>query len=973
MTANPENLQSERLYRLILDNALDSFIAFDTDSRILEWSHQAELAFGWSREEAIGMSVVDTVIPERYRAAHLAELRRYLETGTSKLMGRRVELFGRRKDGGEFPIELGMAPIRLGEHIIFSASIKDISRRKGLEQQVHRQASITRSILDNMADAVVVAEASGRVIMVNPAGQHLLNLDPAEQNANQYFRNYPLFHTDCTTPYRVDLRPTARALRGEHVNGLIGWVKHENLEAGVWVRVNARPLTDRAGAVIGAVVAFHDITELREREETLQRQALLLQEQASLLDLSHDAIMVRDLDDVITYWNHSAETLYGYRREEALGRVAHRLLATVFPVPPEEIRDLTRKRGYWEGQLVQTIRDGRRITVFSQWTLEMQDGQPLRYLETNMDITQRLEAERALHESQEDYRLLVDAATDFAIITADTEGTILSWNTGAEKILGFSPEEAVGRPLAEMFTPEDRDSGTALQELQEAAKTGRAGDDRWHIKRDGSRFWASGAVMPLRRADGSLRGFVKIVRDLTRQRLAEEQMRFFAHHDMLTGLPNRVHFSNELHKSVARTDRSGIPFAILMFDLDKFKEVNDTYGHHAGDLLLKEVAARILSALRETDFVARLGGDEFVAIQSDASQPAAAETLARKLVLELGRPYDLEGNEVISGASIGIATYPIDAKSSVEVIKRADLALYRAKHAGRGTYQFYTPDFLIEESWKKDREQALRDALQRGQFSLYYQPQVDLRTWRIATVEALLRWQASEMELVLPNDFLDVAEESGLIVEIGEWALREACRQVKKWQDWGLSDLRLSLNCSARQFSDPGFVEAILPVMEQTGMDANCLELEVAESMLVQHPQVKRQLAALRHTGVRITIDNYGTGAASLIDFKEFEIDSLKIDKAFVQHLPHRRKDAAIASAIINLAHDLGISVSAGGVETAEQLAYLKEHDCTNAQGFIFSPPIPPEKFEELMLNGTWSRINRLPHLDDNAPSKGLH
>jgi EAL domain-containing protein (putative c-di-GMP-specific phosphodiesterase class I) len=267
----------------------------------------------------------------------------------------------------------------------------------------------------------------------------------------------------------------------------------------------------------------------------------------------------------------------------------------------------------------------------------------------------------------------------------------------------------------------------------------------------------------------------------------------------------------------------------------------------------------------------------------------------------------------------------------------------------------------------------LRDALKNHRFELYYQPQIDLNSWKIATVEALLRWQATDLETVLPADFLDVAEETGMIVEIGRWALRESCGQVRRWQEMGLSHLRLSVNCSARQFCDPMFMAYIPSVLEETGLAADCLELELSESMLAQHPGIKRQLHELRLLGVRVTIDNFGTGTIPLMDLKDLEIDALKIDKQFIQHLPHRREDSAITSAIITLAHDLGIGVAAGGVETAEQLAYLKARDCMNVQGFIFSPPIPAEQFEQLMMSGHWSRINRLPAVRDMGPGKDLH
>jgi diguanylate cyclase (GGDEF)-like protein/PAS domain S-box-containing protein len=848
-----ETDSTDPLYRLILDNALDSFIAIDNDSKIIEWSKQAEKTFGWTRDEAIGAALTDTIIPERYRAAHLAGLRRYLETGENRVLNQRIELYALRKDGGEIPVELTVAPLTLGGRTIFSATLRDISRSKELEEVVQHQANITRSILDSMADAVVVADLSERLILVNPAAQRLLNLDPVEAGFNQSFRAFAIYQPDRKTLYPDSERPLAKALRGEQVDGMIAFVRPEGRAEGACVSANARPLADRSGALIGAVVVFHDITQLREREDALARQAV------------------------------------------------------------------------------------------------------------------------ALRQSQENYRLLVESSTDYAMMMLDPAGMILSWSAGAEIILGRSAEEAIGQPISALFTSEDRQMGEPMRELEEAKATGRSDDNRWHIRRDGSRFWADGVVTPLWNADGSLRGFVKIMRDQTVQRLAEEQTQFLANHDVLTGLPNRVNFSNHLHQFIAVSQRSKASFTVLLLDLDRFKHVNDRFGHYAGDLLLKEVAARISSSLRETDFVARLGGDEFVVIQRDGPQPAAVEALARRLIGELGRTYLIDGHEVISGTSIGISTYPKDGNNSVELLKKADLALYRAKSHGKGTFQFYTSELSSESASKKDREDALRDGLKNHQFELYYQPQIDMNNWRISNVEALLRWHPTDLELLLPGDFLAAAEETGIIVEIGEWALRQACGQVRKWQGMGLTALRLSLNCSARQFGDPKFMSMIPPILSETGFAADCLELEISESMLARHPEIRDQLHAMRVQGVRITVDNFGTGTIPLIDLKDLEIDVLKIDKEFIQHLPHRREDSAITSAIISLAHDLGIGVAAGGVETAEQLAYLKARDCMNVQGFIFSPPIPAEKFEQLMMSGHWSRINRLPALDEATVFKDLH
>ncbi|HJV52759.1 MAG TPA: EAL domain-containing protein [Noviherbaspirillum sp.] len=961
-----EAQRAENLYRLIIDNALDSFIAIDPQGNVIDWSVQAEQTFGWRKEEVLGRPLADTIIPQRYRAAHVEGMRRYHADGSGRFLNRRIEIEACRRDGREIQVELTITPIRTPTRVIFFASLRDISERRSLGEQLRRQANITRSIIDSMAAAVAVAGPDGTLILVNPTAQRLLNVQPVDLAPNQSFQTYRMFRPDGQSEYPEQERPMTRALHGEAVDGLVALIRHGASDDGTWVSCNARPLHDERGAPAGGVVVFHDITALRRHAEQSAQQA-------SLLDLAHDAMLVRTMDDVVTYWNRSAATLYGYSKEEALGKVSHALLRTRYLTPLERIRSIVRERRTWEGELLHFSKEGREILVFSRWTLDVTEAGPWRYLETNTDITQAKRTERALRESQQDFRALVNATTDYAIFMLGPDGVILSWNPGAQAMFGLATQEAIGQNAARLFTVEDRDGGEPEREMEQARSSGRAEDERWHVRRDGARFWASGVVTPLWREDGTLRGFVKIMRDQTRRHLADEQTQFLANHDGLTGLPNRVYFSNQLHTALAHSERNNVPLAVLLLDLDRFKQVNDTLGHHAGDLLLKEVALRILSSVRETDFVARLGGDEFVIIQKDVLQPDASETLARKLIIELGRPYEIESHEVVSGTSVGISLYPSDARNPVDLLKRADLALYRAKNAGRHNFQFYTPDLFAEQAWKKDREAALRSALLHDQFELHYLPQVDLDSWKISTVEALLRWKATELELVLPQDFLDIAEDSGLIVEIGEWVLRRACRQLREWQLHGMGELRLSINCSARQFRDPKFVNQIPAIADEAGVAYSSLELEVPEALLAQHPEIKAQLTELRELGMHVTIDNFGTGATALGDLKDFRIDALKIDKAFVQHLPHRREDSAIASAIINLAHNLGIKVTAGGVETAEQLAYLKARECTSAQGFIFSPPLPADKMEELMLSGSWSRINRWQLSNDAASAQELH
>lgn len=839
-------LADPQLSRLILDQALDAFVAIDEHSVILEWSKQAEYIFGWTRDEAIGLRLTDTIIPERYCNAHLAGVNRHQRTGHFNLLFRRTEMPAVCRDGSEIPIELSVTPIIGSDRSLYAASIRDMSAEKALETSLQRQIEITQSILDSMADAVTVADLSDNVILTNPAAQRLWNLarNDGPHHVSQFSQN--LLQSDGQTPCSPDEQPLIKALRGEKVTGWVGLIQNEAAPVGTWISATAHPLIGTDGAQLGAVAVYHDITELQKRQQMLMQQA----------------------------------------------------------------------------NLVRSTKG---------------DSDP--------------------GQSRERYRLLVETATEFAMIVMDPRGIITSWNTGAEKVLGRPAQEVIGQPISSIFSPEDRERGKPLQELEKAVLVGRSEDTRWHTRKDGSRFWASGVVTPLWDESGRLLGFTKILRDQTARRLEEEQMQFLANHDPLTGLPNRIHLSDQLHRAIAVSDRNQTAFAVLLLDLDRFKYVNDTFGHHTGDLLLKQVAQRLLTSLRETDFIARLGGDEFVVIQTAVSQPHAAAALSEKLVQELGRPYQLEQHEVEIGTSIGIAIYPDDAENTVDLMKGADAALYRAKSKGREQWHFLAEDKPVHIKTINDRKACLRNALNNDEFRLYYQPQIDLNSWKISSVEALLRWQASDQPPLLPGDFIGALEEEEIAVEVGRWVLSTACRQVRQWQRRSLPDLRVAINCSAHQCCDRRFLEMICSVIQDTGLACSFLEIEVPESVLVD-PGIRGPLAQLRKHGVRIIIDNFGTGPTSWIELKDMEADGLKIDKQLVQHLPHRHKDSAIAVAITQLAHNLGIRVAAGGVETPDQLAYLKTLDYNTAQGFIFSPPVSSEKFEELMLTGHWSRFN---------------
>jgi diguanylate cyclase (GGDEF)-like protein len=435
---------------------------------------------------------------------------------------------------------------------------------------------------------------------------------------------------------------------------------------------------------------------------------------------------------------------------------------------------------------------------------------------------------------------------------------------------------------------------------------------------------------------------------LSNVRRAEEN-RILAYYDTLTGLPNRLLFMEHLRQSLRRADRDGHRVAICMLDLDEFKQINDTLGHNVGDQLLKVVAKRLTDRLR-SGTVARIGGDEFAFCLTNFSGVDSPARVAQGLLSEITRPYTLSEQEVFITASVGIAIYPADGEALETVVKNADTAMYHAKREGRNNYQFYTPAMNATAIQRLAMENALRKAIGLNQIRVFYQPLVDVQTREILGAEALLRWVHPEFGIVSPVEFIPLAEESGLIIEIGEWVLREACAQARSWHDAGHQLFSMSVNVSSRQFKDGAFLDMVQSSLLETGLSPHNLTLELTESLLLDVEAVTITLGRLRGLGVKIAIDDFGTGFSSLGYLKHFPLDALKIDQLFIRSLATDPDDSAIADAIITLAHSLKLQVVAEGVETEEQLAHLRQANCDTAQGFLFSEPVPADGFEKLLL-----------------------
>ncbi len=588
------------------------------------------------------------------------------------------------------------------------------------------------------------------------------------------------------------------------------------------------------------------------------------------------------------------------------------------------------------------------------------DGQAVRLIGTATDIKQEFEM-HPLQRTDEHFRLLVEGTRDYAIFMLDRAGMIVSWNPGAERILGYRKGEIIGRHVSVFFTPEDCARDEPLRKLDQASREGRAEEDSWRVRKDGQRFWCTGVTGALHDPDGKLRGFVTILQDNTDRRLAEQNAFFLANHDVLTGLPNRARFLARLHEALINADRDHTRVAVLLLDLDRFKTINDTLGHHAGDQLLREVSRRLSQCVRETDTVARLGGDEFVVILTRLKSLSSAELIAENIIRELAKTYTIETCTIMSGVSIGIAFYPKDGRDVGELLQTADLAMYRAKAAGRGRYRVFSPGMLTEVQLRQQQEEQMRAAVLKGDFDLVYQPQIDLHTLKMTGVEALLRSRHPQLMTLSTRQMIALAEEMGLMVSLGAWVIESACRQLVTWRAMGssklpdlaeLSELRVAINIAPAQLLAGEFVSGLQQTLARYGLPADALEIEITEATLVSVIESQTHVIdALKALGVSISIDDFGAGMSSLSFLKQLPVDVLKLDPALIRNLPRDQEDAAIVSAITQLGKDLDIKVIAEGVENVDQLAFLRATPCQCVQGFLFSEAVRPDKFEQLLQN----------------------
>jgi diguanylate cyclase (GGDEF)-like protein/PAS domain S-box-containing protein len=684
--------------------------------------------------------------------------------------------------------------------------------------------------------------------------------------------------------------------------------------------------------LVGEAVERARAEQARRRSESRFQQ---------LIHSTLDTVISIDTKTNVIEWNPQAEAAFGLRARDVVGKP---LQGDLLPALLEAIASGLPRRRF---ESVARRADGQEFPV--EVIIDpIGSGDDQSYTAFIRDISDRKRAQVELEQREQRFRALVEKSwSGVALLDADLAFTYVGSST--QRLLGYSESELIGTSFLGYIHPRDRQQAREVFIELAATANREAHAEVRFLHKNGTWIWLEAFGQNLLH-DSSVHAVVVNYRDITQRKATEKQLEYQAYYDALTGLPNRLLFRDRVVNAIAQAKRHRRGIAVMYLDLDHFKLVNDGLGHSVGDGLLSEVAARLQGSIRASDTISRLGGDEFTILLNDTNSTDAIFAIARKILQSLSKPFRVNGHELFVTASIGISLFPADGEDVETLLKCADSAMYRAKELGRNQAQLFTPSMNEKYVRRLAVEQSMHHAMEREEFEVYYQPIYAGTGRNVVGVEALLRWNEPGRGVIEPVEFIHLAEETGLIVSIGEWVIRRSCEQLREWHDAGFTDLRMNVNISAPQLQQPSFAEIVAGALRDNQLPANMLQLEITESVAVQNIDLTMQvLREMRRQGIGIAIDDFGTGQSSLIYLKRFPIDAIKIDQAFVRDVTGEESAAAIVSYIINLAHMLRLEVIAEGVETEEQFEFLKKQGCDRMQGFLLGKPMPAGKTREFL------------------------
>ncbi|HEY6966159.1 MAG TPA: EAL domain-containing protein [Burkholderiales bacterium] len=809
-------------------------------------------------------------------------------------------------------------------------------------------SDLLRAVIDHLAEGVLIYDGDGHVITANPAAEAILGRPLAELVGSRPTDRGCVASPIDPIAWPVDRHPPLDTLAtGQpHREVVKGVLRPDGRR--VWISVSTTPVDlpapYRGRGVVGS---FVDVTAAVEARRALQQSE---QRFRDLTELSADWYWEQDTEYRFVDVSLGTQTL-GIPPQNFIGK--HRWDFAWLNMTEQDWAEhraqLDRREVFRDLQLRRRGENGESVVIsVTGKPVFDAEGRFSGYRGVGRNITQRKRTKRSLHEIAERFRSLTELSSDW-YWEMDAELRFTYVSEGIRKVRGIAPETLIGKRRWDT----DRVGGDEEMARHRTTLEGHLPFKDFVLARagaDGRVTYVSHTGRPIFDDTGNFRGYRGVARDITARVRAEEDLARMAHYDALTGLPNRALLQGRLKRAMARADRGQTMLAVLFLDLDQFKEINDSLGHAMGDAVLKEASLRLESCLRSTDTVARIGGDEFTILLEDVRNVEEISRVADKLLRSLSGPADIAGHELHLSTSIGVTVYPLDDHDADTLLRNADLAMYHAKQEGRNNVQFFSPDMSERTEKRVDLLGRLRGAISRGELELYYQPQVDVRSGNVIGVEALLRWNDRDRGVIEPLQFVPLAEETGLILPIGEWVLREACKQAKIWLDAGMGPITMAVNLSARQFRQKNLVQMVSATLEDTGLPAAHLELEITEStMMHRAEEAAAVLRALHETGVQLSLDDFGTGYSSLAYLHRFQVHTLKVDQSFVRDIKSDRDDAAIVSTVITLAKQLKLKALAEGVETREQLAFLRTRGCDSYQGFLFCRPRPAAEITQLL------------------------
>lgn len=933
---------SEYRFRQLFDNSPTGMIAVDPHSfRFLQANAKAQQMYGYSETELQGKTVADVTHPDDLAQSNQFNAR--LSEGS--IDRHSVEKRYLRKDGSFFWAQSEITGIRntLGSVELFVGNFIDISERKHAESVLKQSEERFRRMFENAPLPLGLVNADLQIVALNKRFIKVFGYTHDEIPTLDAWskRAYP----------DEEYRAWGRKAWNESVASAVeNGTDVEGREYTVTCKDGSTRIMLISGIVMeeGILATFFDVTERKQHEmELLQSKSKL---QGALASMS-DAVYISDAQGHFVDFNDAFATFHKFKsKEESPAKVDEypKFVDVYEPggeFVPLEQRPVPRAlRGESASNAEYTLR--RKDTgetwlgSYSYAPIRNMDGEIVGSVVAARDVTESKKAhEQVLMLSQ-----AVEQSPSSIVIT-DLQANILYANAAFATNTGYALSEVIGKNpkfLHSGLTPRQ-----SYVDMWEHLVRGESWQGEFiNRRKDGTDYYESVLISPVRDINGEPISYLAIKEDITDQKLAEERMANLAHFDQLTGLPNRTLLQDHFRYALSLAQRTRDRLAILFLDLDNFKNVNDALGHSIGDELLMQVSVRLRSAIREGDTVARLGGDEFIFILSGTDANGAAN-IAEKLLKVISAPYQINNNELSPTASVGISIYPEDGTDIETLSRNADAAMYRAKQEGRNDFRFYTEAMQINSARNLKLGNHLRQAISRDQLFLNYQPQISLQDGRLVGAEALLRWHHPELGMISPAEFIPIAEETGLIIPIGEWVIRTAARQMKLWLDKGYTSMVMAVNLSAVQFRHAKLLQLVTGILEEVGLPPNHLELELTEAVAMNEPlKAIAIMDSLHEQGIRMSIDDFGTGYSSLSYLKRFKVSKLKIDQSFVRDITDDPEDKAIVTSIINLASSLGLQTIAEGVETASQLAFLRLQGCNEVQGYYFSKPLPVAEFE---------------------------